>query len=135
LRPSIITQNHNPIPELKKCPSAFMNTAPVSQRKAAVPVFSNKKASSGTPGARFNVVRKSQILGKKSVVQKMNDYTTHASLVSPMNQTLILSSQGSQFFQKSKSNPRGGEVRYTTLDGQTIPSHGLARVRAMGMKK
>ena len=75
-----------PIPELKKCPSSFSSnahTAPVSQRKA--PSSSAKKTPTG---ARFNVVRKSQILGKKSVVQKMNDYSTHAMhamLVSPMN--------------------------------------------------
>ena len=86
-----MTVVQKPIPELKKCPSSFSSTAPISQRKAPTSCSealssSTKKAS--TTGARFNVVRKSQILGKKSVVQKMNDSSTqamHSMLVSPMN--------------------------------------------------
>jgi hypothetical protein len=77
--------------DIKKCgqPVNVMKTqaTPVSYK----PKISSTVQKTPTQG-RFNVVRKSQISGKKSTVTKMNDFAAHKALVNPLNQTLIVSS-------------------------------------------
>jgi hypothetical protein len=83
-RPQIIS-------DIRKCTQPLSvlktQTTPVTYR----PKISSTVQKTPTQG-RFNVVRKSQISGKKSSIVKMNDYAAHRALVNPLNQTLIVSS-------------------------------------------
>ena len=139
IKPAIISTRPVMVPELKKCQSSYLNissTAPTSTRRSLVSTTSLTKTSSQ---ARFNVVRKSQIQGqvqgftRKPAVPKHNEFaSSRVSMVSPMNQTVNISSHGGMghsFYQKSKSNPRGSQME------QKMPLGGIARIRAMGMRK